>query len=102
MEKIKLCWSLCDLLEYFPEKTSQITHINHMTLTSSGQILSWPDYRKTCFISTLLLVERSIMQLGPMAGKVQVMTVHENNVCQVVVIVYVTFTYMFHIMAMLS
>ncbi len=30
------------------EKNSlQITHANHMTMTTRGQILSWPDYRKT-------------------------------------------------------
>ncbi len=26
---------------------SKITHANHMTMTTSGQILSWLDYRKT-------------------------------------------------------
>ncbi len=36
--------SLCGLLEYFLEKNSlQITHANHMTMNTSGQILSWPD-----------------------------------------------------------
>ncbi len=30
-----------------PEQNSfQITHANHMIMTTSGQILSWPDYRK--------------------------------------------------------
>ncbi len=45
---MKLCWSLCGLLEYFHEKNSlDITHANHMTMTTSGLILSLPDYRKT-------------------------------------------------------
>ncbi len=29
------------------KKLSQITHVNHMTITTRGQILSWPDYHKT-------------------------------------------------------
>ncbi len=41
---MNFCGSLCSLLEYFIEK---ITHANHMIMTTSGQILSWPDYRKT-------------------------------------------------------
>ncbi len=42
------CESLCGFLEYFLEKKLlQITHVNHMTMTISGQILSWSDYRKT-------------------------------------------------------
>ncbi len=47
-KKMNLCWSLCGLLEYFHEKNSlDITHANHMTMTTSGQIWSWPDYCKT-------------------------------------------------------
>ncbi len=39
---------LCGPLEYFREKKlPQITHANHMTMTTSGQILPWPDYHKT-------------------------------------------------------
>ncbi len=38
MEKMNF-WSPCGLLEYFREKNSlQITHTNHMTMTTSGQI----------------------------------------------------------------
>ncbi len=40
--------SLCDLQEYFLEKNSpQITHANHMIMTTSGQIWTWPDNCKT-------------------------------------------------------
>ncbi len=29
------------------KKSPQITHANHMTMTTSGQIWSWPVYHKT-------------------------------------------------------
>ncbi len=29
------------------QKSSQINHANQMTMTTTGQILSWPDYHKT-------------------------------------------------------
>ncbi len=47
--KHELCGYLYGLLWYFLERknSSQITHANHMPMTISGQILSWPDYRKT-------------------------------------------------------
>ncbi len=32
---------------FLRKHSSQITHANHMTITTSGQIYSWPDYRKT-------------------------------------------------------
>ncbi len=42
------CGSLCGILEYFLQKNSpQITLANHMTMATSGQIWSWPDYSKT-------------------------------------------------------
>ncbi len=38
-KKMNLCESLGGLLEYFREtKLPQITHANHMTMTTSGQI----------------------------------------------------------------
>ncbi len=46
--KKNFCGCLCGLLEYFLEKELlQITHANHMTMTTSGQIWSWPGYCKT-------------------------------------------------------
>ncbi len=48
MEKINLCESLCGLLEYFFEnKTPPRLLPNHMTVTTSVHIWSWPDYCKT-------------------------------------------------------
>ncbi len=35
-------WSIC-----LRNNSCQITYANHMTMTTSGQILSWPDYCKT-------------------------------------------------------
>ncbi len=35
-------WSI-----FVRKKSSQITHANHMTITTSGQIWSWPDYHNT-------------------------------------------------------
>ncbi len=35
-------WSI-----FLRENYPQITHANHMTMTTSGPIYSWPDYRKT-------------------------------------------------------
>ncbi len=48
MEKKDLYGTLCGLLEYLLEKKtlSQITYANHMTMTTSRQIWSWPDYHK--------------------------------------------------------
>ncbi len=34
-------WSI-----FWRKNSSQITHANHMTMTTSEQIVSWPDYRK--------------------------------------------------------
>ncbi len=31
----------------FVGNSFQITHAHHMTMTTSGQISSWPDYNKT-------------------------------------------------------
>ncbi len=44
MEKMNCTdfWSI-----FFRKNTLQITHANHMTMTTTGQIWSWPDYRKT-------------------------------------------------------
>ncbi len=42
--KMNFCGSLCGLLE---KNSFQIIHANHMTMTTSGQILSRPDYHKT-------------------------------------------------------
>ncbi len=35
-------WSI-----FLRKNSSKIIHANHMTMTTSGQILPWPDYRKT-------------------------------------------------------
>ncbi len=44
MKKMDLCGSLYSFLEYFHEKKlPQITHANHMTMTTIGQT----NYRKT-------------------------------------------------------
>ncbi len=42
---VGLCAALCSI--FLKKNSSQITHVNHMTMTTSGQILSWPDYHKT-------------------------------------------------------
>ncbi len=52
---------LCGLLKYFLEKNSlQITHANHMTMTISGQIWSWPDYCKTKENVNITLLDLSL------------------------------------------
>ncbi len=45
-------WTFVDLYVAFwsiflRNNSLQITHANHMTMTTSMQILSWPDYCKT-------------------------------------------------------
>ncbi len=35
-------WSI-----FLRKNSTQITHENHMTMTTSGQLWSWPHYRKT-------------------------------------------------------
>ncbi len=43
---MNFCGSLCGLLDFIEKIFPQITHGNHMTMTTSGQILSVPDYCK--------------------------------------------------------
>ncbi len=47
MEKITFIGLCTAFWSIFMRKTPlQITHANHMTMTTSGQILLWPDYHK--------------------------------------------------------
>ncbi len=39
------------------KKPDQITHANYMTMSTSGQILSWPDYLKTKENVNIMLVD---------------------------------------------
>ncbi len=49
MKKINTFVGLCTAFWsiFLRKNRSQITHANHMTMTTSEQILSWPDYHKT-------------------------------------------------------
>ncbi len=42
---VGLCGAFWDI--FLRKNSSQITHANHMTITTSGQIWSWPDYCMT-------------------------------------------------------
>ncbi len=41
-EFVGLCVAFLSI--FLSNNSSQITYANHMTMTTSGQILSWPDY----------------------------------------------------------
>ncbi len=42
---VGLCMAFWSI--FLRKKSFQITHANHMSMTTSGQIWSWPDYHKT-------------------------------------------------------
>ncbi len=50
--------NFCRSLE--KKKLLEITHANHMTTTTSGQILSWPDYCKTKENVNITLLDLSL------------------------------------------